>query len=206
MKTIPTSPQHESSMIQMRKNPGRLIERTIALALGILLLAACGSRQTAPGTETEADSLIEASVAVADSLPSPDASTALPAHSSESPELDEDQQKKSPVPQPDRSTPDVSKLGQIKGILVDKESGKTMKVSPFLFRDQLETDTEDLLEEVRKYMDKMELQIDSLGVFLFTGVPYGQYVVAIPQEGVVTSAFKLSPGQLVDLGKIEVEK
>ena len=89
---------------------------------------------------------------------------------------------------------------------VDKESGKTMQVRLFITRDILETDTGTVPEETRKNLDKGELRIDSLGAFHFTGVPYGQYVVATRQKGVVTPVFKLSPGQVVDLGEIELEK
>ena len=107
----------------------------MGLALGIFLLAACNSRQTAPGIETRADSLAEADIPAADTLTTePDASTDLPASAADTPEPEGDQRKQAPVPQADKSTPDVSKLGQIKGIFVDKESGKAMQVRPSLFR------------------------------------------------------------------------
>ena len=207
MKTILESAQHGNSTIRICTNHYRTLAQTTGLALGLFLLVACSSRQTTPGIETKTDSLAEASVPAADIITTePDASTDLPASAADTSELQVDQQKQAPVPQENKSTPDVSKLGQIKGILVDKESGKTMQVSPFLFRDRLETDTVAVLEEIRKYMDKIELQIDSLGAFHFTGVPYGQYVVATRRQGVVTPAFKIAPGQVVDLGKIELEK
>jgi hypothetical protein len=89
---------------------------------------------------------------------------------------------------------------------VDKDTGQPILARPGLFRDQLETETEAELAEIQEYMDKIELETDSQGTFLFTGVPPGQYVVFTKQHGVVTSAFTVSPGQIVDLGEIKVAR
>ncbi len=113
-----------------------------------------------------------------------------------------------PVPSSSTATlsPAALLLGHIKGVLVDKDTGKPSLAGPGLFRDQLETETEAELAEIQEYMDKIELEIDSQGTFLFTGVPPGQYVVFTTQHGVVTSAFTVLPGQVVDLGEIEVPR
>jgi hypothetical protein len=55
-------------------------------------------------------------------------------------------------------------------------------------------------------MGKIELETDSQGAFLFTGVPPGQYVIFTTQYGVVTSSFSVLQGQVVDLGEIEVPR
>ena len=111
-----------------------------------------------------------------------------------------------PVPPTATPTPAVLLLGQIKGVLVDKHTGQPILARPALFRDHLETETEAELAEIQEYMDEIELETDSHGAFLFTGVPPGQYVVFTIQHGVVTSRFTVSPGQVVDLGAIEVAK
>ena len=139
-------------------NHMRLLQQMMGLALGLLLLVACGTPESTP--------------------------TQVP-----------------PTP-----TPIVLLLGQIKAVLVDKDTRHHILAKPGLFRDQLETETEAELAEIQEYMDKIELETDSLGVFLFTGVPPGQYVLFTTQRGVVTSPFTISPGQVVDLGEIEVAR
>ncbi len=103
-------------------------------------------------------------------------------------------------------TPAALLLGQIKGVLVDKDTGQPSLAGPGLFRDQLGNETEAELAEIREYMNKIELETDSQGEFIFTGVPPGQYVVFTKQHGVVTSSFVVLPGQVVDLGEIEVPR
>jgi hypothetical protein len=111
-----------------------------------------------------------------------------------------------PVPPPATPTSAILELGQIKGMLVDKDTGQTILDRPALFRDQLETETEDDLAVIQEYMDKVGFETGSEGGFLFTGVPPGQYVIFTIDHGVVTSEFVVSPGEVVDLGKIEVSK
>jgi len=101
-------------------------------------------------------------------------------------------------------SPAALQLGQIKGVLVEKDTGKPIR--PALMRSNLQSETEAELAEIKKYLDKVELQTDGKGAFVFSGVPPGQYVIFTYRHGVITSSFTVSPGQVVDLGKIEVAK
>jgi hypothetical protein len=158
----------------------RLLQQTFGLTLVVLLLAGCGGAPAEP--------------------------TATPTPVPPTPTLTPIPPTPTPVPPTATPTPSVLLLGQIKGVLVDKDTGQPILARPALFRDQLETETEAELAEIQEYMDKIELETDSQGAFLFTGVPSGQYVVFTIQHGIVTSPFTVSPGQVVDLGEIEVAR
>ena len=95
-------------------------------------------------------------------------------------------------------------LGQVKGVFVNKDTGKLVRAKPNLLRPNLKNETEAELSEIQKYMDKIELKTNKQGEFHFIGVPPGQYVVFTTRNGVVTPAFTVSPSQVVDLGKIKV--
>ena len=96
-----------------------------------------------------------------------------------------------------------TELGQIKGVLIDKNSGKPASDLPRLGRDILENETR---AEVREIMNIIEFEIDEKGWFLFKGIPYGQYFIFTEKHGLVTPAFIVEPGQTVDLGEIEISK
>lgn len=141
----------------------------MGLALGLLLLVACGISQPAP-------------------MPT---LTQVPATPTS-------------VPPAATPTPAALVLGQIMGVLVDKDTGQPILDRPALFRDQLESDD---AAEIQEYMNKIELETDGKGGFHFTGVPPGQYNVFTKKHGIVTSStFKVAPGQVVDLGEIKVAK
>lgn len=106
-----------------------------------------------------------------------------------------------PTPVP---PPDDSELGQIKGILVDENTGQPVPDRPQLWRDILENETEAELTEIQELFNEIELEIDEQGGFLFTGVPYGQYLIFTKKHGMVTNAFMVEPGQIVDLGEIKI--
>jgi hypothetical protein len=97
-------------------------------------------------------------------------------------------------------------LGEIMGVLVDKDTGKPFQASLNLFREQLNTETEAELAEIQEYLDKAEFQIDDQGAFHFTGVPPGKYVLFTTQYGILTDSFTVSPGQVTDLGEIQVAR
>ena len=148
-------------------NHMRLSPKMMGLALGLLLLVACGTSQPAPiPTLTQV----------------PPTPTSVP-----------------PAATP---TPAALLLGQIIGVLVDKDTGQPILDRPALFRDQLKSDD---AAEIQEYMNKIELETDGKGGFHFTGVPPGQYNVFTTKHGIVTaSTFTVLPGQVVDLGEIEV--
>lgn len=104
------------------------------------------------------------------------------------------------------SQPSDTELGQIKGVLIEKNSGKPASDRPRLFRDVLENETEAERAEIKELLNKIEFEIDEKGSFLFKGVPYGQYGIFTEKHGIVTPVFIVEPGQIVDLGKIEVPK
>jgi hypothetical protein len=104
-----------------------------------------------------------------------------------------------PVPQPSDS-----ELGQIKGILVDENTGQPVPDRPQLWRDVLENETDAELHEIQELFNKIELEIDEQGGFLFKGVPYGQYLIFTKKHGMVTDPFMVEQGQLVDLGEIKI--
>ena len=89
---------------------------------------------------------------------------------------------------------------------MDKDTKQPILGNPGLFRDRLENETEAELAEIQEYLDKVEIETDSQGAFLFTGVPPGQYGLFTKQHGIVSPIFTVSPGQVVDLGEIEVQR
>lgn len=150
-------------------NHMRFSPKIIGLALGLLLLVACGTSQTAP-------------------TPTPTPVPLTPTS----------------VPPADTPTPAAMELGQIMGVLVDKETGKSILDRPALFRDLMDGDDE---AEIQEYMNKIELETDGKGGFHFTGVPPGKYNLFTTKHGIVTTAtVTLLPGETVDLGEIKIAK
>jgi hypothetical protein len=101
------------------------------------------------------------------------------------------------------SQPSDIELGQIKGVLVDKNSGHLLLERPILFHVILVNENE---AEMQELLNKVELEVDKQGWFLFKGVPPGMYSILAGKNVMVTPAFFVEPGQIVDLGKIEVPK
>jgi len=99
-----------------------------------------------------------------------------------------------------------TELGQIKGVLIDKVSGKPLSDRPGLWVDAKENQTEAELAEFKELFNKIELEIDEQGWFLFKDVPPGPYLIFIEKHGIVTSVFIVDPGQTTDLGEIKLPK
>ncbi len=165
----------------------------------VLMLAACSS---APSEEDIQKAIEETNAAIPTNMPAP-TETSQDLSLSPTPTFTSLPTSISPTPV---SQPSDIELGQIKGVLVDKNSGQPVSERPELWRDILENETEAELNEIQELFNKIELEIDKQGVFLFKGVPYGQYLIFTKKHGMVTSAFIVEPGQIVDLGKIEIPK
>jgi hypothetical protein len=162
----------------------------------LLMLAACSS---APSEEDIQKAIEETNAAIPTNMPAP-TETRQDLSSSPTPTFTSLPTSISPTPV---SQPSEIELGQIKGVLVDENSGQPVSERPELMRDILENETR---AEIQELLKTIELEFDNQGVFLFKGVPYGQYLIFTKKHGLVTSAFIVEPGQIVDLGKIEIPK
>jgi hypothetical protein len=90
--------------------------------------------------------------------------------------------------------------------LVDKNSGKPLSDRPGLWVDAKENQTETELAKFKELFNKIELEIDEQGWFLFKDVPPGPYLIFTKKHGIVTSIFIVKPGQTTDLGEIKIPK
>ena len=162
----------------------------------LLMLAACSS---APSEEDIQKAIEETNAAIPTNMPAP-TETRQDLSSSPTPTFTSLPTSISLTPV---SQPSEIELGQIKGVLVDENSGQPVSERPELMRDILENETR---AEIQELLKTIELEIDNQGVFLFKGVPYGQYLIFTKKHHLVTSAFIVEPGQIVDLGKIEIPK
>jgi hypothetical protein len=104
------------------------------------------------------------------------------------------------------SQPSDSGLGQIRGVLINKNSGKPLTDRPRLWVDAKEGQTEAELARFKKLFNKIELEIDDQGWFLFKDVPPGPYLIFTEKHGIVTSEFFVEAGQTTDLGEIRLPK
>jgi hypothetical protein len=102
-----------------------------------------------------------------------------------------------------RTTLPDSSVGEVKGIFVDKASGRPLGVVPNLLRDREEGEVPEL-NQAR--MNAMEIQTDSAGAFHWVKVPTGFYHVFTFQQGLIGEGFSVGDGEVVDLGVVEVGK
>ncbi|MDH4270717.1 MAG: carboxypeptidase-like regulatory domain-containing protein [Candidatus Aminicenantes bacterium] len=107
-------------------------------------------------------------------------------------------------PEP-RVASDKFALGEIKGLLVDRNTGQAIR-GVNLFRDYLATETEADRAKIDEYMNKAEVETDDRGGFHFKGVPPGHFRLLTKELGIVGPEIIVSPGQTVDLGIIEIQK
>lgn len=96
-------------------------------------------------------------------------------------------------------------LGQIKGLLVDKNTGQPYR-GINLFREYSATETEEDRAKLDEYLHKAELETDDKGGFHIKGVPPGRFRLLTKEHGIVGPEIVVSPGQTVDLGIIEIQK
>lgn len=112
------------------------------------------------------------------------------------------------TPLPETTTPTAStlQLGQIKGVLIDKDTGQPFVATLYMFRYRVDSGTEYNLAEIQEYLNKVEFQIDEGGAFLFTGVPPGKYSLFTKQYGLIEPSFIVAPGEVTDIGEVEVDR
>ena len=92
-------------------------------------------------------------------------------------------------------------VGEVKGILVSKETGRPLQVIPDLFRDAAEGEDQ---EAIQAMLDAMESKPDSAGAFHWIGVPAGLYHLFTRHHGIIGEGFVVVGGGTVDLGVVEV--
>lgn len=95
-------------------------------------------------------------------------------------------------------------LAQIKGLLVDLETGHPIQVNN-IFREYLDTDNEADRVKITEYMKKAVLETDEDGSFHFRGLPPGHYRL-LSRSNFVGPKIIVSQGETIDLGVIEVQK
>lgn len=98
------------------------------------------------------------------------------------------------------SGPDMTP-GEIKGVFVDKSSGQPVEFSPGIFAIY-----GDRTEEEIAALDANEIQVetDSTGAFSLTNVLPGEYALMDGSYETI-AVVDVKPGQVVDLGILEIE-
>lgn len=90
--------------------------------------------------------------------------------------------------------------GQVKGVFVNKNTGKPIEIKPALFA--IHKGRSDAEIAALNTM-KIKVETDSSGAFLIKNVLPGPYTLMVRTK-MVTTVFKVPPGQTLDLGKIDI--
>ena len=92
--------------------------------------------------------------------------------------------------------------GQVKGVFVKKNTGQPIEIRPTLFA--IHKGRSDAEITALNSM-KIKVETDSSGAFLIKNVLPGPYTLMVKTK-MVTTVFKVPPGQTVDLGKVELKQ
>jgi len=106
-------------------------------------------------------------------------------------------------------TPFDATMAQIKGKFVDKDTGRPLQITPLLWLTYPKDITADEEAELNAafHASKVKKETDSSGAFsiVIVNVVPGKYALLTRRYGMLTPEFAVSPGEVVDLGTIEVK-
>jgi len=99
-------------------------------------------------------------------------------------------------------------MAQIKGVFVDEATGRPLQITPRLALIHPKGITPEEAADLSAKFDaqKIKTETDSSGAFSIeiVDVVPGKYVLFTRKHGMITLDFKVSPGEIVNLGIIKV--
>ena len=100
-------------------------------------------------------------------------------------------------------------MAQIKGVFVNDATGRPLQITPRLFVIYPKgiTPEEEADFSAKFNAQKVKTETDSSGAFSIeiVDVAPGQYALFTRKHGIITPDFKVSPGEIVNLGIIKVK-